>query len=159
MLASSIDIHTYIVDYAFYRLLEAVAKFSLIHIVLVLSDSYGLGFYFYQFRQGINKPPTYTNSPTNRNIFIGKLVTCDLTGRINRCPGFANYKDLRCVLPLCTQCIGYFSRHLLGFAAGSTITDGNCFYPVFLNQFLQAFRTLQIMQEEHIVKKQVSLFV
>ena len=52
-----------------------------------------------------------------------------------------------------------FPRHLLCLATRRAVSNRNRLDAVLLNQFLQTFGALQVVQEDHVVQQHVALFV
>jgi hypothetical protein len=73
--AGGIEIDTHLVHTTFYHNIQALLELVLIHIVLVLSDTNGLGIDFYQLRQWIGEPSANRNGASQGDVLIRKFFS------------------------------------------------------------------------------------
>ena len=96
MAACRIQVYSYQVHTAFYRLVERLFQFILVYVVLVLSHTDRLRIDLHQFRKRIHQAASDRNRAAHRDIVVGKFVARRFRCRINGGSLFAHceYRNL-----------------------------------------------------------------
>ena len=76
----------------FYRTVQRFPQFSLVHVVLVLSDTDGFRVYLHQFRQRVHQPASDGNGTAHRHVIFRKFLTGDFGSRIDGSPVFTHHE-------------------------------------------------------------------
>ena len=83
LLAGGVEFHAYGVHAALHGLVEALAEFLLVHIVLILSHADALRVYLYQLGQRVHQSASDAHRTSHGDVVVGELVTGDFGGGIH----------------------------------------------------------------------------
>src|SRR5437899_9189052 len=132
---SRIEIDTHSVHTGFNYRAQASLQFSLIDIMLILSDADRFRVCLHQLRQRVLEAARDRNRAAHRHIQLGKLFTRAFGGGIDRGAGLVDDDDKRIQLILRDD----GSNKRIGLARGGSVADSNTSHVVLLHQVEKSF--------------------
>ena len=117
--AGHVDFHSNPVHATDHHILQPLLEDTLIHVMLILSDSNRLGVDLHQLRKGVHEPSPDGHRATYRHVLFGKFFTGHLRGGIDRGPTFIHHDQWNGRRQF------ERAKKSFGFPAGRAIANGN----------------------------------
>ena len=159
MLARRIQIHPHTVHRRLHHRIQTLLQQGLIHIVLILPNTNAFRVDFHQLSQRILQSPSDTHRTPHRHILLRKLLPGYGRCAVNTRSRLVHHIHLQPLRYLFRQCL---ANKCIRFPARRTISDGDGFYAMFFDPFLEQIRgflrlELWFMRKNGLVQQQIAI--
>ena len=126
--AGRVQVNAHLVHAILHHRLQRSRQFAWADIVLVLPHADGFGINFDQLRQRVLQATRDAGRTTQADVHVGQLLTGQLTGAVDRGPGFADHDfdgrfHARILCRQCLQALDQIGRQLIRFAACGAVAN------------------------------------